>query len=80
MFISEQVTPAAVFRPDHSRLVGQFVAGAAGAICDALFDILTVEDADFLQELVKVKPHNAGELLKTFADVDEETAEMMRRL
>ncbi len=46
---------------------------------DALFDILTVEDADTLQELVKSWLHNAGELLKTLRDVDEETAEMMRR-
>lgn len=46
---------------------------------DALFDILTVEDADTLQELAKSWLHNAGELLKTLRDVDEETAEMMRR-
>lgn len=46
---------------------------------DALFDILTVEEASTLQDLVRAWLHNGGEMLKTLRDVDEETAEMMRR-
>ena len=46
---------------------------------DALFDILAVEEADTLQDLARLWLRNGGELLKTLRDVDEETAEMMRR-
>lgn len=46
---------------------------------DALFDIVTVEETDNLQDLAKLWLRNGGELLKTLRNVDEETAEMMRR-
>ena len=46
---------------------------------DALFDILHTAEADTLQDLVKNWLTNAGDVWQTLRDVDDETAEMIRR-
>ena len=46
---------------------------------DALFDILHTDEADTLQDLAKNWLTNAGAVWKTLRDVDDETAEMIRR-
>ena len=46
---------------------------------DAMFDILHTAEADTLQDLVKNWLTNAGDVWQTLRDVDDETAEMIRR-
>lgn len=46
---------------------------------DAIFEIVAAEGADTLQDLAKLWLRNAGELFKTLRDVDDQTAEMIRR-
>lgn len=46
---------------------------------DTMFDLLTVEEADTLQDLGKLWLTNTGDMLKTLRNVDEETANMIRQ-
>lgn len=44
-----------------------------------MFELLTVEEADTLQDLGKIWLTNTGDMLKTLRNVDEETASMIRQ-
>jgi len=46
---------------------------------DAVYEILTREDADTLQDTAKRWLTNAGELIHTLRSVDDETSDMMQR-
>jgi len=46
---------------------------------DTMFELLTVEEADTLQDLGKLWLTNTGDMLKTLRNVDEETANMIRQ-
>ena len=46
---------------------------------DTMFELLTVEEADTLQDLGKIWLTNTGDMLKTLRNVDEETANMIRQ-
>lgn len=46
---------------------------------DAIYEMIAVEKADTLQDLVKNWVLNSGDIVKTLRDMDGETAEMIRR-
>lgn len=76
----EQVTASGRFLDATMRgwLAGLSVSQREQFV-DALFDILHTGEAATLQDLARIWLTNTGDVWKTLRDVDDETAEMIRR-
>lgn len=76
----EEVTPSGKFL---DQTVRGWLAGLSAEqreqFVDAVYEILAHEDALTLQETAKHWLSNAGELIQTLRNVDDETSEMMQR-
>lgn len=76
----EEVTPSGKFLDQTVRgwLAG-LTAEDREQFVDAVYEILAREDAETLQDTAKHWLTNAGELIQTLRNVDDETSEMMQR-